>query len=234
MTTEVSTASRPSSGTPAPATRSVVILIPVLRRPHRVQPLLESVEATTKQPWRVMFIHDPDDVPEAEAIRRAGGSGISCAGNYATKINAGASMTDEDLIFLGADDVRFHPEWLENAAQWIKHGFLVVGTNDLCNPAVIRGDHATHFLVHRDYVSLGTIDERSKLLHEGYEHEYVDNEFIETAKSRHMYAHAGNSIVEHLHPMVGKAPMDDVYAGQRYRMRQGRQLFDQRKRLWRD
>jgi glycosyltransferase involved in cell wall biosynthesis len=213
-------------------TSPVAILVPVLNRPQNVAPLLASIEAATPFEYRVLFICDPDDRAEQDAIAQAGGSMISPGGNYATKINTGIQATTEPLIFTGADDLAFHPGWLQQAAPLMSDTVGVVGTNDLCNGRVIAGEHSTHSLVARWYAELGTIDEPGKLLHEGYLHEFVDDELVETAKHREAYAHAHLAIVEHLHPQVGKAPMDDLYAAQRIRMRHGRKTYYRRRPLW--
>src|SRR3954447_1123006 len=92
----------------------LVILVPVLRRPHSVQPLLESVRATTPGA-RVLFIADPGDTAEHAAIAAEGGEMLIVKGNYAKKINRGIAGGDEPLIFQGADDIRFRPGWLEAA-----------------------------------------------------------------------------------------------------------------------
>ena len=84
----------------------------------------------------------------------------------------------------------------------------------------------------REYVDRGTIDEPGKLLHEGYPHEYVDDEFVQTAKKRGAWAFAEASIVEHLHPSWGKAPRDKLYDAQRQRMNAGRVVLNRRRHLW--
>ncbi len=205
--------------------------MPVLRRPHRVRPFLDSLYDTTDG-CRVVFLTDADDKPERRAIRQCGAEDVPCGGNYAAKINAGVRLTDEPLIFLAADDLHFHAGWLEAALAELSSSVGVVGTNDLCNARTMRGDHSTHSLVTRQYAQRGTIDEPDKLLHEGYPHEYVDDEFVQTAMRRGAYAHALDSIVEHLHPNVGKAPLDDLYAAQRTRMKIGRRIYRQRQKLW--
>lgn len=211
----------------------VAILIPVLNRPHRVAPLLDSIRAATPQPHRVLFLTDPFDTDEIAEIEACGAWHERTGGNYARKINAGIDLTDEPLIFTGADDLNFHPGWFDAAKQCLTPGIGVVGTQDLCNARVKRGEHSTHSLVTREYVDrCGTIDEVGKLLHEGYPHEFVDDELIETAKSRGAFAFAHESVVEHLHPLAGKAPMDDLYAAQRVRMKQGRRIFNRRRALW--
>lgn len=208
-----------------------MVLVPVLRRPHRVVPLLESLGDSAC----ALFIASPDDHEEQAAIRRAGADMIVLEqpprhGDYARKINAGYRQSTEEWLFLGADDLSFHDGWLGAA---MAEQTRVVGTNDLGNPRVIAGGHATHSLVHRSYVDqFGTIDEPGKLLHEGYPHEFVDDEFVATAKLRGEWSFAAESVVEHLHPSWGKAPMDSLYARQRQRMRAGRKVFERRSHLW--
>jgi hypothetical protein len=67
---------------------SVAILVPVLNRPANVAPLMESISTTTPDPYRVLFICDPGDRAEQDAIASQGGWMISPGGSYASKINA--------------------------------------------------------------------------------------------------------------------------------------------------
>lgn len=210
---------------------SLVILVPVLARPQNVAPLLDSIRTATPHA-RVLFICDPDDFDEQRAVHDNGGETLLIDGNYAAKINAGVRVTTEARIFLGADDLHFHAGWYEAAAARLKPPIGIVGTQDQCNPRVIAGEHATHFLMARWYALLGTIDGRPGPLCEDYPHEFVDDELVATARSRRAWAFADDSIVEHLHPDAGKAPMDGIYAGRRRRMRVGRQIFQERSALW--
>lgn len=218
---------------------ALVVLVPVLGRPSNVGPLLASFQENTPDSARLLFVTSVGDTVEEEAIDAAGAERISIVshgrhrGDYARKINAGYEQTDEPLIFLGADDLRFHPGWLEAAAAPLGGTVHVVGTNDLGNPRVLVGDHSTHSLVTRRYADrYGTIDKTHRILHEAYPHEFVDDEFIATAKSRDAFAFAEDSIVEHLHPHWGKAPTDPLYDAQRQRMVVGRRIYNSRRRLW--
>lgn len=212
----------------------LVVIVPVLRRPHRVAPLMDSLSVATSAPHRLLFVCDPDDYGEQEAVDAAGGERIDVAGNYAVKINAGYRHTDEPLLFLGADDIDFHPFWFERAvAELADPAVGVVGTNDLGNPRVIAGLHATHSLVTRSYVDqFGTIDEPGKVLHESYLHEYVDTEFVDTAKFRGAWAFARDSVVEHMHPHWGKSPTDAIYDAHPGRMKVGARIYRRRQHLW--
>jgi len=66
-------------------------------------------------------------------------------------------------------------------------------------------------MVHRDYVEMGTIDEPGKVLHEGYHHQFCDNELVETAVSRGQFVFSRRSKVEHRHPIWRTAEMDPTY-----------------------
>ncbi len=205
----------------------------MLGRPHRVRPLLDSIRDTSDA--RVVFVCSPGDDEVLRTVEELPHLIVDgpFPGDYARKINRGISNTAEPLIFMGACDLKFHPGWLEAATAQLAPGVGVVGTNDLGSTRVMAGEHSTHSLVTRDYVrDFGTIDTPGIALHEGYPHEYVDDEFVQTAMFRGAFAFAEDSHVEHLHPAWGKAPTDDLYDQQRYRMRAGRKVFLRRRRLW--
>jgi hypothetical protein len=217
------------------AVADVVILVPVLTRPQNVGPLVDSVAETCDA--RLLFIASPERHTEFEAIEAAGAEYLVTPfgpkhGDYARKINWGITQTDEAFIFMGADDLRFHEGWLERALLFAGD-FAVVGTNDLGNAMVMAGDHSTHSLVDRGYVEeMGTADEPGKALHEGYWHEFVDDEFVRTAMSRGEFVSCRDSIVEHMHPHWGKAPSDAIYDVSARRLRRGRRLYRERAHLW--
>lgn len=214
----------------------VVIAVPVLRRPHRVAPLLESAAAATRADrYRVLFVTDPDDDDERAEIDACGAERIDCAGSYARKINAAYAASDEPVIFCAADDVDFQPGWLDAALARMGNGIGVVGTNDLANPRVMSGRHATHSLVSRAYArERGTIDERDKILHEGYAHNFCDSELLATARRRRAFAFARDSHVKHMHPNFDRTVVrDDVYDLGESTFEQDRRLFQRRARLWR-
>lgn len=214
----------------------LVILVPMLGRPHRVRPLLTSIVETTPGA-RVLWLLSDGDRKVHRAVREVGGEILSLpfrpVGDYAVKINSGYRHTTEPLMFLGADDLKFHPGWYEAACAHLRPGIGVVGTNDLGSPRVVRGEHATHSLVTREYTDrYGTIDQPGAILHEAYAHEWVDDEFVETAKHRGAWAFAADAHVEHLHPNWGKNSEDRLYAQQQARMRYGRPIYERRRKLW--
>lgn len=220
----------------------VVIAVPVLMRPHRVAPLIESVAAATSPgSWRLVFVGSPGDEAEHEAVRVAGGELLvidrpNGPGDYAAKIQAAFEATTEPWLLMGGDDVRFHPGWWEAAQRQMRPGVGVVGTMDLANRRVLEGNHSTHPLISREYVDRfgGTMDYGpGVVLCPEYGHQFVDDELIGTAMKRDAWVFAADSVVEHRHPDWGTAPNDHVYALGRSHYRNDRALFVCRVGLWR-
>lgn len=182
-------------------------------------------------------------------------------GDYARKINHGYRASDRPCLFTGADDIVFDLGWYdaaralldvpEPAVQVLGGGATitgpfnmltshvgVVGTNDQCNARTFVPDlpeypHSTHSLIGRWYADQGASwDGPNVIYHEGYEHEYCDDELVATARLRGSYAHALDSIVRHLHPNTALAPDDETYQRGRSRTRYSRRTFLARQRLW--
>lgn len=210
---------------------SVAILVPVLGRPHRVEPTLAAFTETVPSA-RVLFLADPDDLLEQRAIHAAEADHALIRGGYAKKIAAGVRLTTEPLVFLAADDLAPQPGWYEAARARLAGGVEVVGVNDLIPRRPGREGHATHFLMTREYAERPCIDGSPGPLHEGYDHSFVDDELIATATRRGVYAYAEDAHVRHEHPMTGTAPDDDTYRKGRKRFRADRVLFHRRSALW--
>lgn len=199
---------------PPPATDEVAVVVPVLRRPDNALPFMTSLRASTGLAT-VYAIADDDDPETAEAWAAAGAQVIvGDAVTFAKKVNLGYAKTSEPWLFLCGDDVKFHAGWLDHA-QHVAESLEahVVGTNDLGNPRVLAGDHATHLLVRRSYVDEvgASWDGPGVVAHEGYRHWYVDDELVTAAKQRGVWQMALGSVVEHMHPIWGKAETDEVY-----------------------
>ena len=211
-----------------------VVIVPMRGRSHMVASLADSLAASTDRA-RLLFVVSRGDVSVLDEVHGDHDYLLvpqwdRC--DYPRKINAGIAASTEPLIFTGAIDLQFRPGWLEAAEALLSDTVGVVGTNDLTNPRVIAGRHATHFLVSRDYVERGQIDGEPGLLHEGYWHEYVDDELVATATSRGAYAFAEASHVEHLAWQWGKRPPDHLDADMAQRMNAGRRVFRRRRHLW--
>lgn len=211
-----------------------LIITPMLGRPESVAPLLASLEGTDD--CRVLFICSPGDEPTIEACQKSGVETIihdrpQGPGDYASKVNKAYRESVEPLLFLGASDLRFHSGWLAAAQMRLIAQIGIVGTNDMANPRVKSGQHSTHSLVTRRYADLGIIDGPG-ILYEGYEHNFCDDEMVETAQHRRAFAFAMNSQVEHFHPLWKTAPMDATYELALAGFHQDKAKFLRRRQLW--
>lgn len=192
------------------------VLIPVLERPQNARHVTESIHENTASPHLILFICSKGDRDQIEACYTTG-EAVAIAdwpserGDFARKINHGFRMTEGEFLFIGADDLRFHPGWDTEALKHTRAG--VIGTQDLGHPSVKRGVLSTHPLVRRSYIEEqgGTFDGSGEVLCELYDHQYVDVELCETAKARGQWAFARSSVVEHLHPLWGKGAQDKTY-----------------------
>lgn len=222
---------------------SVAVLVPVLDRPASALPLVRSLRATCDA--QIVFLVQRHDRRERLALACVQATQRNVRvevvpfphgrGNYARKINHGVDVTDTEWVLQAADDLAFHKGWLEEAlAVAATSGASVIGTNDLCNPRTMSGRHSTHSLVRRDYImERGLFDESGKMLHEGYWHNFCDDELVHTAIRRGEFAAASRSHVEHLHPNCGKAERDRTYdvGLNTQRFAEDRQLFRVRQAL---
>lgn len=207
-----------------PAVERVDVIVPVLHRPQNVRPLVESLRASTGLA-DLTFVVEPDDLLEMAAVEKVGARWITHPGTFAAKANAGYKATTAPWILLCGDDVRFHPGWLDRA---VATGRDVVGTFDGGGyPRVAAGEVSPHPLIRRSYIDEqgASWDGPGIVCHEGYGHWFVDEEIATVARQRGVWAAAHGSLVEHLHPLFGTAPDDEVY-------RKGRETEEADKRLF--
>lgn len=214
---------------PEPASDEVAVIVPVLGRPQNAAPFMRSLRASTGLAKVYAVCSNLADV---DAWQDAGAVTVwSDPISFAAKVNGGYHHTHEPWVFLTGDDVRFHPGWLDHAQQTARDtGAKVVGTNDLGNPKVMSGEHAVHMLISREYIDEvgASWDGPGIVCHEGYRHNFVDNEIVVAAKQRGVWAPSLGSVVEHLHPLWGKGEMDDTYRKGEYKAEKDRVLFEAR------
>lgn len=225
------------------------VLVPTFGRADRIAEVAENVHDATEAPHRVAFIVEADDQASIDAVlaiahddrnRLVHNTGTR---NYAGACNTAYRAARGDraprYFFAGSDDLRFHPGW-DRAALAVMDALdrvEVVGTNDLLNPYVGQGFHATHYLVDRRYLDRdgGIVDEGpGSFMHEGYHHQFTDTEVIGTAKARVRFQPAMDSVVEHLHFLNGKRPHDATYESSYAHLDSDAALYDARRSLWQD
>jgi hypothetical protein len=213
-----------------PATDEVAVIVPAMRYVN-AERFMTSLRASTGLATAYAVAADGEE-DAVTAWMAAGAEIIRGKGTtFAARMNAGHKATEEPWLFIVGDDVIFRPGWLDHAQHVANtQGAQVVGTNDLGNPRVMAGEHATHMLISRSYVDEqgASWDGPKNVCHEGYRHWYVDDEIVTAAKQRGVWAMATGSIVEHLHPAWGKAEMDPVYELGQKHAKQDQKRFRER------
>jgi hypothetical protein len=220
----------------------ILVIVPTLGRPQRLAALAANIGAATAAPVTVLFVTEPGDFTSAIA---AEGTGAQWCMNtrkrcYAGALNSGyesAAALDFSYVFAAADDLRFADGWDVPARQVFatEEQVQVVGTNDLHNPYVLAGEHATAYLIDRRYLDRrgGVIDQPAGIVHcEAYDHNYADTEFVETAKSRGAFKACLESVVEHMHPVWGIGEWDEGYTRSQAGMAADSRIFADRQRMW--
>lgn len=179
---------------------------------------MESVKNTT-YPYCVFFICSPEDTKQIEACQAVDATTLIVdwkpgRADFAKKINWAFPQTDAPWVFQGADDLHFHYGWDIYAIRLAdRRNVGVVGTDDMGNSLVMRGGHSTHTLIRREYIDTfgGTFDGSGLVFCELYDHQFCDNEFVQTAIRRGQWVFSKRSKVEHMHPAWGKGEEDATY-----------------------
>lgn len=215
-----------------PATEPTAVIVPAMRYSN-AERFMQTLRASTG--LATVYAIATDDEDEAFKAWSAAGAeamAVSPGTTFAHRINAGYAATTEPWVFIVGDDVVFRPGWLDHAQAVAGDRFHVVGTNDLGNPRVLTGEHATHMLIRRSYIDEvgASWDGPKNVCHEGYSHWFVDDELVTAAKQRGVWTMALGSIVEHMHPAWGKAENDDVYELGQSHAPEDRKLFERRRR----
>lgn len=214
----------------------IVVLVPTFGRPDRIAGVNLNVAQVASVPTRCLFVLEPTDTASIDAAKACGAEFLlnQRAASYCGACNTGYKNTLEPYLFTGADDIVFHPGWDTACLAMMSGRIQVVGTNDLLNPHVLAGHHATHYLVDRRYLDEfgGVVDEGPGSFEpECYAHAWSDTEFIATAKMRCRFAPCLDAVVEHRHAQL-TGVFDATYEKTNSQTAQDEALYESRKPLW--
>lgn len=216
---------------------SISIIVPTLGRFMRLPAVRANIHQHTVVAHEVLFVVEQGDLASRRMLAEMGAGWVvnSHSPSYAGAINAGYEHARGRYVFTGADDLSFHRGWDTAALSQLQEPIRVAGTNDLWNPHVLSGLTATHYLIDRRYIDeVGGVpgEPPGTVLFEGYDHNFTDTEFIQVAQARGVFTPCLSSVVEHLHPLAGKAEWDATYVKTRSRFRDDHQVWAARQHLW--
>lgn len=196
---------------------SLTVVVPSRGRPHTVAQLAEAFRATCTEPTWLLFAVDEDD-PEhqaytdavAEQLVRHGRVTIASqrAGTMVSALNHAAGVLLEaradvrpDVIGFMGDDHRPRTEGWDRAYLTALQALPgIVYGNDLLQGASLPTQCA---------ISAPIVRALGHMAPEVLTHLYVDNYWRDLGRATGCLTYLPDVVVEHLHPVAGKAPWDD-------------------------
>lgn len=196
----------------------LTILVPTRGRPHNISPILEAWRETEafSDGACLYFLIDSDD-PAVEdyiqALKAAPEFGHYVKHSLADawrpmvpKLNDMAAMlaklSDAPIGFAGDDHLPRTVGWVRRYVEALRETTAIVSC-----PDGIRGDNLpTQWAMSADIVrALG------RMVPAPVEHLYCDNSVRDLAATAGCYRYLPDVLIEHVHPMGGKVPMDAGY-----------------------
>lgn len=181
--------------------------------------LVESVYATAETPVEVVFycdLDDPDSTAAAVELGRSGtvkhvlGERICLSDMW----NAAAQQAAGEVLMMCGDDIVFRtPGWdsaVLEAFEGVPDRIALVYGNDLTQHERL----ATHPFIHRRWY-----DAVGYLVPNGFSCDWSDMWLNEVAIALGRRVYLPNVVTEHMHPVMGKARLDDNH---RERLARGR------------
>lgn len=174
---------------------------------------------STQTPYSILFLCSQGDTEQIEACQATEAETVvvpweAGRSDYPRKMNYGYNLTAGEYMLLGSDDITFHDEWDVRVLEVAEAtGAGVIGTNDMANRHVMKGQFSTHALVRRSYVEeMGaSLDGPNILISESYDHNYCDRELCALAQARKTWAFAPESRIQHRHPLWRTTEDDSTY-----------------------
>lgn len=167
----------------------VGIVIPTRFREDTLNKCLEAIKTTASCYPNIDVCVFRDEQPEPLGCPKATNKAVETALNREGKPEDWVEPTY--ICFLGNDSIP-QPGWLGEAMMLMKtfpDGKGMVGFNNGYSPG-----QATHFVIHKELIS--ALPE-GMLFHEGYKHNFVDNELMERMNAAGKYRWAPNARVAH-------------------------------------
>ncbi len=194
----------------------LIILVPTRGRPQNVVPIIDAWRETGA-PARaeLVFIIDADDPACAEYQQEINEASVDGWASYVVesewrplvpKLNrvalSLATLGDTPLGFMGDDHLPRTESWVEKYLRAMEASPSIVSTPD----GLRADDLPTHWAMSAEIVrALG------RMVPADVEHLYCDNAVRDLAMLSGCYRWLPDVLIEHMHPLAGKAEVDAGY-----------------------
>lgn len=213
------------SATRMPHARPRLAMCFASRRPDRLVQALSSLrETTATYDVHVIVTAETEDVYQAATFYADLVVQVMEPVSAASAWNIAAAASTAEWFGLGADDLRFHPGWLDAAWPFLTDEWGVVGFEDGSN-GYERVGWTSHYAASRKFCveHMGGV-----FVPTCYGHYYVDVETCRIAQGLGKFVYVPDALVEHLHPDWNKTLLDPTYLTNAAKMDADRVLFSRR------
>lgn len=192
----------------------ISVCCPTRGRPESMRRLVESVRATADGPVEIIFYLDDDDPDSAAMAAHLGTAGLY--GQVMHIIGKRITMSDTwnvlarhaayEILMACGDDVVFRTAGWDTqvcaAFAAVDDRIVLVHGDDLVHGPRL----ATHPFLHRRWINAV-----GYLVPDGFSADHTDTWVQEVADALGRRRYLPDVVTEHLHPIVGKARLDDTH-----------------------
>lgn len=212
---------------------TIDIAVPTFHRPEKLQAIVDNIHENTTLTHEIYFVVEPDDTASINAAVATKESVLinKYPGNHTGAANTAYEEMKAPFFIIANDDFNFHKNWdTEAIKEFDDPNVGVVGVNDGQSSG-----YTAITVVRRKYIDeqSGCMDVPGVLYFPGYNHNYVDTEFSQTAMKRNAFRACPSSVVEHMHWAFGKNKIDATYDKSNATARADSDTFQSRQHLWR-
>ena len=204
----------------------VSVIIPSLNRAQKLIKVLDNLAAVTDDSkYEAIVLLEQDD-SESWAIVPRRKEKFLLIPNNTTPINAwnqGLRAAQYEWVLLGADDIVFPPNWLENCSETFNQGFLALQERETPNH-----NWEPHFLLSKAWMKK---HQNGVLTIPHYAHWGTDVETCERAVRSNTFTRARNVVIAHNHWAKDPSLEDSTYAHAKKFHRRDMSIFEFRKSL---
>lgn len=186
----------------------IAVIVPTRGRPANAERLVDAFAQTVADPENtVLILGVDDDDPELEGYRAletrvtlSQGPRLRMAGTL-NEIARGIADLYDIIGFMGDDHLPVTEHWDDRIRDAMTPGGIVYG-NDL-----IQGP----LLPTEVFLDARIVRKLNGFVPTGFTHLFLDNTWKLWGEQTGKLTYLPDVIIEHMHPLVGKAPTDDGY-----------------------
>ena len=207
----------------------ITLLLPSKGRQYQLTSLISRISKAMNEDFLLHVILDPDDEYDDMTRFEHVIYSVAMSKGYWKCLNEFLPKDQEEPFIWLADDIRPSGNWLLHVQEcWKRHypdglGLVTLNDGKVNHGGACFGMTTPRWL----YVLFG-----EQRFPRRFGHQYLDTLVADRSKDLDRYYFCANALVEHLHPILGKANVDDTYRLSRGRSIGDKELKDEMDKEW--